>query len=158
MRSAEFPPDEGQRLGALYRYNVLDTEREEIFDELTELAATICDAPIALVSLIDQSRQWFKARIGLAAHETARSVSFCAHAILQPGLFVVPDTLLDSRFANNPLVTGAPNIRFYAGAPLFSEDGHGLGTLCVIDSVPRDTDNAAEKSVASAAYARPKIT
>ncbi|MBI3776047.1 MAG: GAF domain-containing protein [Gammaproteobacteria bacterium] len=138
MQTPEFPPDEAQRLVCLRSYDILDTEQEDVFDELAELAANICGAPIALVSLIDQSRQWFKAHIGLAKTETARSVAFCAHAILQPGLFQVPDTLQDERFADNPLVTGAPNIRFYAGAPLFTQDGYGLGTLCVIDQVPRE--------------------
>jgi signal transduction histidine kinase len=138
MRQAELPPNELQRLVSLSSYGILDTESELVFDELAELAANICGAPIALISLVDQSRQWFKAHIGVTATETARSVSFCAHAILQPGLFIVPDTLLDERFADNDLVTGPPHIRFYAGAPLFNEEGHGLGTLCVIDHVPRE--------------------
>ena len=138
MNAADLPGNETRRLASLYEYDILDSQQEGVFDELADLAASICGAPIALISLVDESRQWFKARVGLEAKETARNVSFCAHAILQPGLFLVPDTLEDARFADNPLVTGAPNIRFYAGAPLFTEDGLGLGTLCVIDRVPRD--------------------
>lgn len=148
MQSAEAPDNETQRLAALYNYGILDSDREEIFDELAELAAYICDAPIALISLVDESRQWFKARIGLAVNETARSVSFCAHAILEPGLFLVPDTLQDERFADNPLVTGPPHIRFYAGAPLLTENGYGLGTLCVIDHVPRVLTPRQQKALA----------
>lgn len=147
MQSANLLPDEAQRLSSLYSFDVLDTEREDIFDEIVELAANICDAPIALVSLIDQSRQWFKASVGLAISETARSVSFCAHAILQPGLFTVPDARLDARFVDNPLVTGPPHIRFYAGAPLFTEEGHGIGTLCVIDQLPRELTPQQQKAL-----------
>ncbi len=147
MQSATLPPDEAQRLSSLYSFDVLDTEREDVFDEIVELAANICDAPIALVSLIDQSRQWFKARIGFAASETARSVSFCAHAILQPGLFTVSDARLDARFVDNPLVTGPPHIRFYAGAPLFTEEGHGIGTLCVMDQLPRELKPQQQKAL-----------
>jgi len=137
MQPNELPSNEPLRLSALYDYGLLDSDNESVFDELTELAASICDVPIALITLVDESRQWFKARVGLDTQETARSVSFCAHAILEPGLFIVPDALQDIRFANNPFVTGDPNIRFYAGAPLFSPEGYGLGTLCVIDSKPR---------------------
>ncbi len=137
MQAAALPSNEALRLSSLYDLDILDSQREGIFDEVTELAASLCNAPIALVSLIDESRQWFKARVGLEAAETARSVSFCSHAILQPGIFMVQDTLDDPRFFDNPLVTGPPHIRFYAGAPLFTAEGFGLGTLCVIDRVPR---------------------
>ena len=106
MQSAAIPSNEAQRLASLYSYGILDSEPEAIFDELTELAAAICGAPIALISLVDGTRQWFKSHVGVDATETARSISFCAHAILQPGLFVVPDALQDVRFADNPLVTG----------------------------------------------------
>jgi GAF domain-containing protein len=135
---APFPQDEKKRLKVLWQYEVLDTVPEEVFDDLTELAARICEAPIALISLVDEKRQWFKSRLGTTVSETSRDVSFCAYAITQHDLFIVPDALLDERFARNPLVTSDPKIRFYAGAPLITPDGHALGTLCVIDKVPRE--------------------
>lgn len=137
MQTAEVPANEAQRLSTLYSYGVLDSEPEQVIDDVAELAAQICDAPIALVSLVDESRQWFKSHLGLNTTETARSSSFCAHAILQPDVFIIPDTLRDERFADNPLVVGPPKIRFYAGAPLIAQNGSSLGTLCVIDRVPR---------------------
>ncbi len=136
--SAPIPKNEVKRLKVLWQYEVLDTVPEEIFDDLTELAARICEAPIALISLVDEKRQWFKSKFGTRLSETSRDVSFCAHAIMQTGLFIVPDATKDERFANNPLVTSDPKIRFYAGAPLITTDGHALGTLCVIDKVPRE--------------------
>jgi GAF domain-containing protein len=136
--SAPIPKNETKRLKVLWEYEVLDTVPEELFDDLTELAARICEAPIALISLVDESRQWFKSRVGIDIAETSRDVSFCAYAITQSGLFIVPDATKDPRFAKNPLVVSEPKIRFYAGAPLITPDGHALGTLCIVDKVPRE--------------------
>ena len=132
------PIDEAARLRTLEMYQIMDTQAERAFDELTQLAATICKTPISLVSLVDDSRQWFKSRHGIDASETPRDQAFCAHVIVEDEVMVVPDASLDARFAANPLVTGEPNIRFYAGAPLQVADGSRLGTLCVIDRVPRE--------------------
>ena len=136
------PCDDEPRLKALRRYGILDTSPEEAFDGIARLAAHVCRAPIAVINFIDERRQWFKSEIGLGVRETPLDVSICAHAILQTGLFVIRDTTKDERFARNPLVVSAPHLRFYAGALLETSDGHALGTLCVLDHVPRDLDEA----------------
>ena len=119
--------DEAGRLKALRRYRILDTDPEQAFDDLTLIASQICGTPIALISLVDENRQWFKSRHGLQVQETSRSVSFCAHAIQQQGIFLVPDALNDARFRDNPLVRGEPHISFYAGRPLMTPEGDALG-------------------------------
>ena len=137
-QAAPFPSDEKQRLQALRSFDILDTEPEQAFDELINVASLVCDTPIALVSLLDESRQWFKSRKGLDTEETHRDIAFCSHATLTPiSTMQVHDARKDERFKNNPLVIGSPNIAFYAGSPLLTSTGKALGTLCVIDSKPK---------------------
>ena len=150
MMIPPFPPNEADRLLALRSFSVLDTGPEESYNDLTCIAAAICQTPIALVSLIDEDRQWFKARLGLDVQETSRDLSFCAHAILQQDLFIIKDAQRDNRFADHPAVLGDPYVRFYAGMPLITGDGYALGTLCVVDREPRqlsDTQAAALRAL-----------
>jgi GAF domain-containing protein len=133
--------DEKARQLALKRLQVLDTPEEQAYDDITRLAADLCGTPIALISLTDSHRQWFKSRIGLQAREMPRENSFCAHVLKTPNsMLIVPDASSDKRFFDHPSVTGGPKIRFYAGAPLLTQDGHMLGALCVVDTVPRNLD------------------
>lgn len=136
-RIGEAAPDENRRLDALRRYRILDTQPERAFDDLTLLASYICGTPIALITLVDRERQWFKSRVGITLSETARSIAFCSHAIAHRDLFIVPDAREHEAFRDNPFVVDDPGIRFYAGAPLITPDGEALGTLCVADRVPR---------------------
>lgn len=148
--AAPQPSNESQRLAKLLSYNILDTEGETAYDDITRLVADICDVPIAVVSLVDRDRQWFKSVQGLQANETSREVSFCAHAILQPEeIMVVPDATQDPRFLDNPLVTGEPYIRFYAGAPIVTSDGFALGSLCALGTQPRELSETQRRSLAA---------
>lgn len=147
--------DAERRVAALQAYEILDTPPEQVFDDLTLLTTFICGTPIALVTLLDDRRQWFKSAAGLAAKETPIEQAFCAHAIQQEQVFLVPDAALDARFRENPLVTGNPNIRFYAGAPLVTPEGVPLGTLCAIDRKPHEL--SPEQQGALAALARQVI-
>ncbi|MYM27653.1 GAF domain-containing protein [Duganella sp. CY15W] len=140
MLAAPIPSYDSERLAALRAMLILDTPPEKRFDKVVQFAAQEFDVPIALISLIDANRQWFKARVGLDVCETGRDVSFCGHAILQPDIFVIPDARADARFADNPIVTGAPYVIFYAGAPLPMPSGYVIGTLCLIDHKPRTLD------------------
>lgn len=149
MQAAELPDNEAQRLRALASYEILDTPAEAAFDDFTKLASEICGTPISLISLVDEARQWFKSRVGLDVSETPRELAFCAHALLGSDLMEVPDATRDPRFNDNPLVTGSPDIRFYAGTPLVTSDGFSLGTLCVIDRMPRELTPAQRDALAA---------
>lgn len=140
MLNPILPENEEDRLKALHELLILDTEPEQRFDRVTHYAAMLFKVPIVLVSLVDANRQWFKSKQGLAASETPRNLSFCAHAILEDDILVINDTLTDPRFCDNPLVSSDPKIRFYAGAQLHMKNGMSVGTLCIIDRVPRQID------------------
>jgi GAF domain-containing protein len=149
---APIPENEAQRLAALKEYHILDTAEEQSYDDITALAAYLCDVPITMISLVDESRQWFKSKLGLNERETPRDVAFCAHAILQTEPLIVRDALKDTRFADSALVTSSPHIRFYAGFPLATPEGFALGTLCAIDRRPRKL--SAEQKQAMQALSR----
>jgi diguanylate cyclase (GGDEF)-like protein len=152
LEKAPIPHNEAARLDALRSLSVLDTPGEERFDRLTRMARRMFRVPIALVSLVDENRQWFKSKDGLDACETPRDISFCGHAIHADDIFLINDAWADPRFADNPLVTGPPHVRFYAGCPLRTAGGHKIGTLCIIDTEPRafdDDDRTAMRDLAS---------
>lgn len=146
---APLPPNEAQRLAALREYKILDTAAERAFDDLTALAAYVCDVPMATISLVDSNRQWFKSRIGINEQETSRDVAFCAHTILDTQPLIVPDATQDARFADSELVLREPRIRFYAGFPLTSSEGHGIGALCAIDRRPRELGPGQKEAMAA---------
>ncbi len=148
MKMPNIPKNESTRLQTLLTYSILDTLPEKDFDDLTAIASEICQTPISLISLVDDKRQWFKSRYGLDATETPKEHAFCAHAINNPNEeFIVPDSTKDERFKDNPLVTGEPNVNFYAGIPLVTAEGHALGTLCVIDNKPKEITPAQLKAL-----------
>ncbi|MBP9885642.1 MAG: GAF domain-containing protein [Leptospiraceae bacterium] len=138
MLAAKIPNNEYGRLQKLKGYQVLDTSAEKEYDDITKLASFICETPIALISLVDKDRQWFKSKVGLNPPELARDIAFCAHTILTDDVLIVSDSSKDQRFYDNPLTTNSPHIQFYAGAPLITPDGWKIGTLCVIDRKPRE--------------------
>ncbi|MDG1870828.1 MAG: PAS domain S-box protein, partial [Flavobacterium sp.] len=147
MKKYPKPTNELERIKALKKYAIMDSLPEEEYDAITKLASFICGTPISLVSLLDEERQWFKSTVGIDASETPREISFCQHAIMGDDVYEITNTLEDATFVDNPLVTGDPNIRFYAGAPIKDENGFNLGTLCVIDTVPRELSKQQKESL-----------
>lgn len=147
MSASTFVSEESARLSDLRSYKILDTDPEKGFDDLALLASYICQSPMALISLVDAERQWFKSRVGVPVTETPREISFCTRAIEQPDLFIIADATKDERFKSNPFVVSDPKIRFYAGAPLRSPRGYALGTLCVLDCVPRQLSNEQQEAL-----------
>jgi len=147
-RSPPRPSDEDRRLAALHEYRVLDTGSEQVFDDFTTLAAMICEVPMAMISLVDETRQWYKSKVGIRRRHTPRDISFCAHTILQTNPLIVSDAAKDPRFAHSPLVTKPPHVRFYAGFPLINPDGYALGTLCAVDRHPRRLTKGQQKAMA----------
>jgi len=147
MQTPKLPKNEIERLIALKQYQILDTASEQMFDEIAKLASIICGTPIALITLLDESRQWFKSAVGIEVSETPRDISFCGHTILGEDVFEVKDAFKDERFSDNPLVLGEPNIRFYAGIPLITENGYALGSLCVINQTPGQLSSQQRESL-----------
>ena len=144
---APIPTNEAARLAALKEYHILDTKPEQAYEDITALAAQICGVPLAMISLVDEARQWFKSKVGTDRQQTSREIAFCAHAILQRKPFVVRDAMKDRRFCGTELVTGEPHIRFYGGYPLINPEGHALGTLCAMDRKPRRLSAGQEKAM-----------
>ncbi|MEY2475015.1 MAG: hypothetical protein QOG87_330 [Actinomycetota bacterium] len=158
MQAPEIPVDEDDRLAALRALELLDTPSEERFDRITRTATRLFKVPISMITLVDENRQWFKSCFGTDMRETSRQVSFCGHAILRPAPFIIVDASLDLRFADNPMVTGEPHVRFYAGIPIHSFSGHTVGSFCIIDTEPREpTDEDLDGLVDLAAWAETEI-
>ncbi len=148
MKSPKIPDNEASRMRDLLELNLLDTPANLDLDLITEMVSNICETPISLISIVDSDRQWFKSKVGLDASETPRDLAFCAHAINEPDqLFLIPDATKDERFHDNPLVTGDPNVIFYCGFPILSENGNAIGTLCAIDNKPRELNDHQKESI-----------
>jgi GAF domain-containing protein len=158
MKKAPIPEDEVKRLASLYALRLLDTPPEERFDQLTKLAIKFFHVPISTLTLVDANREWFKSCQGLPNHEGDRAISFCGHALIEDSILIVPDTTKDERFADNPMVTGEPHIRFYAGVPILGPDGKRIGVFCIKDTKPRDFSKEQEDTlIGLAAWAELEI-